>query len=717
MKKKEESSLSIRIRGESQLFLRVRSFLASFFGVLFWIFYWLDCIFWNKTVSPDQQLYQAFTEKGLLSGRFFEMGEELPGLYLCLIVGILGLLLLFTILGRKKLLLVGLTGGLALLLLFRTGWMPGSVSLIFLCLCWLTLFVPSFKAGVLLAGGAVLLLLSFSKVSENVGWIGFQKRWEQWRYNENEKILPQGQLDKAGSQERGEEEALSIRMEQPSVYYLRGFTGTVFENNAWSNRQETFPQYWQSDGRNDLAETAGKYDGILKNSLEIQNTGASRRYLYLPYECTTGAGTFEDEKKAVSGTGDNYYATGLMGAGDYSCESWVCMAQAVGGSQDSSVVSDRKNDSYSEYIYNTCLMLTREEKEVVAGLLGKKQANAGVSALSVLREIRKWMEENLEYMTEPGEIPEGESFVNWFLTEEKKGFDVQYATAAVMFFRYYGIPSRYVEGYIVTQEDVYSPDSSGIISVKEKDAHAWPEIYLEETGWIPVEVLGEYEEKMGISYLELLHDPALGLSNQTEELSEEVTEETTSADSSDEKQEMKQNSNTADTTELADDSGNVEESYTNIEETQKHTGRMKLCLLFLALLAMVLASLLFVLRQKRMQEERQWKESEDYGFCVTMYYRKLLHLICLKLKEEGKQNKSLPNLERKDTLISILYGIDPTIDREAFEECYRIRQKAIYGNIPLTIEERDTVCVFLEQEIKIICDQLSWLSRIKNEIL
>ena len=61
--KKEESSLSIRIRDESQLFLRIRAFLASFFGVLFWIFYWLDCISWNKTVSPDQQLYQAFTEK------------------------------------------------------------------------------------------------------------------------------------------------------------------------------------------------------------------------------------------------------------------------------------------------------------------------------------------------------------------------------------------------------------------------------------------------------------------------------------------------------------------------------------------------------------------------------------------------------------------------------------------------------------------------------
>lgn len=697
--KKEESSLSIRIRDESQLFLRIRAFLASFFGVLFWIFYWLDCISWNKTVSPDQQLYQAFTEKGLLIGRFFEMREELPGLYLCLIVGILGLFLLFAVLGRKKLLLVGLTGGLALLLLLRTGWMPGIVSLIFLCLCWLTLFVPSFKAGVLLAGGAVLLLLSFSKVSENVGWTGFRKQWEQWRYNENEKILPQGQMEKAKSQERGEEEALSIRMEQPSVYYLRGFTGTVFENNAWSNRQGTFSQYWQSDGRNDLAETAGKYDGILKNALDIQNTGASRRYLYLPYECTTGAGTFEDEKKAVYGTGDNYYATGLTGAGNYSCASWECMAQAVGGSQDSSAVSDRKNDSYSEYVYTTCLMLTREEKEAVAGLLGKKKANAGVSALSVLREIRKWMKENLEYVTEPGAISEGESFVNWFLTEEKKGFDVQYATAAVMFFRYYGIPSRYVEGYLVTQEAVSSPDSSGTITVKEKDAHAWPEIYLEETGWIPVEVLEEYEEKMGISYLELLNDPAVGQSSQAEELSEEETEKTASADSSDEKQETKQNSNTADTTELSDDSGNVEESLINIEETQKHTGKRKLWLLSPILLASVFVVRAFALRQKQMQEERRWKESEDYGFCVTMYYRKLLLVVRRRLAKERKQNKSLPDLSRKDTLIRILQQIDPEVDREAFEECYLIRQKAIYGNIPLTIEERDTACAFLEEEI------------------
>lgn len=371
--------------------------------------------------------------------------------------------------------------------------------------------------------------------------------------------------------------------------------------------------------------------------------------------------------------------------------SWECMANALGEEETTQMPSDggqtsdeqRMNQeeiSYHEYVNTTCLMLTKEEKETISRLLGKKEANAGVSALSVLREIRKWMEENLEYVTEPGAIPEGQSFVRWFLEEEKKGFDVQYATAAVMFFRYYGIPSRYVEGYLVTQEAVSGQNGTGAISVKEKDAHAWAEIYLEETGWIPVEVLEEYEDKMGISYLEALDTPAVGQGNQTQD--EEAPSAQNATEASDST--VKEN----------------DEAYNNIEETQNHTGKKKLWLLFPVLIAAVLVSLFFVQRQKQIQEERRWKESEDYGFCVTMYYRKLLLLIRHRLAKERKQNKSLPDLSRKDTLLRILQGLDPELDREAFEECYRIRQKAIYGNTPLTIEERDTACAFLEQEIK-----------------
>lgn len=57
-----------------------------------------------------------------------------------------------------------------------------------------------------------------------------------------------------------------------------------------------------------------------------------------------------------------------------------------------------------------------------------------------------------------------------------------YATAATMLYRALGIPARYTEGYLVKTEakkqwhDVYAP------------GHAWVEVYIDELGWVPVEV-------------------------------------------------------------------------------------------------------------------------------------------------------------------------------------------------------------------------------------
>lgn len=84
----------------------------------------------------------------------------------------------------------------------------------------------------------------------------------------------------------------------------------------------------------------------------------------------------------------------------------------------------------------------------------------------------------------------------------KTGYDVQYAAAAVMMFRYYGIPSRYVEGYLLTPETVKEAGTAETVTVSQKYAHAWPEIYLDGIGWIPVEVTPKYENVMGTPYYE-----------------------------------------------------------------------------------------------------------------------------------------------------------------------------------------------------------------------
>jgi len=64
-----------------------------------------------------------------------------------------------------------------------------------------------------------------------------------------------------------------------------------------------------------------------------------------------------------------------------------------------------------------------------------------------------------------------------------------------LMFRYYGIPARYVEGYLVTLDDVKDKEGYSVIPLSEKNAHAWVEIYQDGLGWVPVEVTPSYLDK------------------------------------------------------------------------------------------------------------------------------------------------------------------------------------------------------------------------------
>ena len=80
-----------------------------------------------------------------------------------------------------------------------------------------------------------------------------------------------------------------------------------------------------------------------------------------------------------------------------------------------------------------------------------------------------------------------------FLIESKIGHSVHYATAAALMFRYYGIPSRYVEGYLVTPEDVKDKKDRGHRSrfPERTDTHGLRSIST-VMGWVPVEMTPEY---------------------------------------------------------------------------------------------------------------------------------------------------------------------------------------------------------------------------------
>lgn len=81
-----------------------------------------------------------------------------------------------------------------------------------------------------------------------------------------------------------------------------------------------------------------------------------------------------------------------------------------------------------------------------------------------------------------------------FLFNTKEGYCVQFASAIALLLREYGIPTRYVEGYIATDLEPVENGYEGY--VRDHHAHAWVEVYYDGIGWIPYETTPLYYDAM-----------------------------------------------------------------------------------------------------------------------------------------------------------------------------------------------------------------------------
>ena len=63
---------------------------------------------------------------------------------------------------------------------------------------------------------------------------GVLKSLEEFRYQGDSQVLPDGDFTGLGSFEPTEEPVLEITMSRPDSYYLRGFTGSVYTGTGWT---------------------------------------------------------------------------------------------------------------------------------------------------------------------------------------------------------------------------------------------------------------------------------------------------------------------------------------------------------------------------------------------------------------------------------------------------------------------------------------------------
>jgi transglutaminase-like putative cysteine protease len=95
--------------------------------------------------------------------------------------------------------------------------------------------------------------------------------------------------------------------------------------------------------------------------------------------------------------------------------------------------------------------------------------------------LSRFRNENFVYTLSPPLL--GKHPVDEFLFETRRGFCEHYASAFTVLMRAAGIPARVVTGYLGGE---VNPVGEYIL-VRQADAHAWVEIWLENTGWVRVD--------------------------------------------------------------------------------------------------------------------------------------------------------------------------------------------------------------------------------------
>ena len=145
--------------------------------------------------------------------------------------------------------------------------------------------------------------------------------------------------------------------------------------------------------------------------------------------------------------------------------------------------------SYTDYVINTgddtelnnALQLPiGYHTETIA--LGKSWKEQGISNAEIVNKaLRMFNEQEFFYTTSPPRYLR--DTIDQFLFDSKQGFCEHYAAAFTILMRAAGIPARVITGY---QGGKINP-IDGFLVVRQRDAHAWTEVWLQERGWVRID--------------------------------------------------------------------------------------------------------------------------------------------------------------------------------------------------------------------------------------
>jgi protein-glutamine gamma-glutamyltransferase len=147
---------------------------------------------------------------------------------------------------------------------------------------------------------------------------------------------------------------------------------------------------------------------------------------------------------------------------------------------------------YTEVFAQHFLQLPESSERV--GALAQEITRSKTSAYEKAQAIEAYLSRNYRYSLDIAPAMQARPLEE-FLFERKTGYCEHYATAMVVLLRNVGVPARLVTGFLATEWNEYG----NYYLVRQRDAHAWVEVHLPNSGWVTMDPTPAVSETIGDS--------------------------------------------------------------------------------------------------------------------------------------------------------------------------------------------------------------------------
>ena len=279
--------------------------------------------------------------------------------------------------------------------------------------------------------------------------------------------------------------------------YLRGFVGKTYTGSQWKSCEDQLLEDFLRSNKRDSQDNISLLHNIPFDVVKKQNSSLyemtlspafSASYSYLPW----GVQIPDNLETGESNELKKPFSKSVSFSG-------IPLALSDAQILESPALSSRKaaiEKLYRSYVTKHYLEVPKNRLSTLSEEIQKLPVfqsmpkQPSVSQIQdAAREIQTFLWEHASYSLALEPLPFGNEFVEDFLFRQHQGFCIHFATAGTLLFRMYGIPARYVSGYVIHPQDLHATDSGSYTSqITDASAHAWTEIYVGKGGWIPVEV-------------------------------------------------------------------------------------------------------------------------------------------------------------------------------------------------------------------------------------